>query len=69
MIDAHTHVFPNVNGFIGDGWTQGLGHGRARIGSEIAQVTPDSGDTTGFGPAISVAHINTTGVELAVLLK
>jgi predicted TIM-barrel fold metal-dependent hydrolase len=69
MIDAHSHVFPDVNGHVGDGPTRGIGHGRIKIGDNIISVVPDYGDTTGFTAAMSVAELDTAGIEQTVLLQ
>jgi predicted TIM-barrel fold metal-dependent hydrolase len=69
MIDAHAHVFPAVNGRVAAGPTASLGHGRARVGNETLQVTPDYGETTCFTPAMWVAELDAADVELAVLLQ
>ena len=69
MIDAHSHVLPNVNGHVGDGPTRGIGHGRIKIGDTIISVMPDYGDTTCFTAAMSVAELDAAGIEQTVLLQ
>jgi predicted TIM-barrel fold metal-dependent hydrolase len=69
MIDAHSHVFPDVNGQVGDGRTRGIGHGRASIGGDVQQVIPDYGETTDFTAAMSVAELDAAGIERTVLLQ
>ena len=69
MIDAHSHVFPEVNGHVGNGRTRGIGHGRANIGKDAQQVIPDCGETTCFTAAMSVAELDKAGIERTVLLQ
>ena len=37
LIDAHVHIFPNVNGYGPKGHTHGEGYGRIDAGDGIAQ--------------------------------
>ena len=37
LIDAHVHIFPNVNGYGTKGHTHGEGYGRIDAGDGIAQ--------------------------------
>ena len=69
LIDAHTHVFPNVNGINKAGPTLGIGHGRASVGAKTMHVTPDFGATTSFLPGRMVSEMDAAGVQQVVLLQ
>ena len=47
LIDAHVHIFPNVNGYGPKGHTHGAGYGRIDAGDGIAQdVLPAINENT-----------------------
>ena len=47
LIDAHVHIFPNVNGYGPKGHTHGEGYGRIDAGDGIAQdVLPAINENT-----------------------
>ncbi len=69
LVDAHSHIFPQVRGLIGAGPTRSLGYGRIAIGAEETQLFPPYGEKTAFTPEMLVANLDWAGVERAVLLQ
>ena len=69
IVDAHAHVFPNVQGKIGAGPTRGLGYGRIQVGSEEIQLMPAHNEETVYTGEMMVANMDWAQVERAVLLQ
>lgn len=69
IIDAHTHIFPQVQGLTAAGPTRGLGYGRVAMGSEHIQLMPPLCETTLHTPEMLLAHMDWAGVHKAVLLQ
>jgi len=69
IIDAHAHIFPQVQGLNAAGPTRGAGYGRVRIGDEIIQLLPPFCAETVFTPEMLIAHMDWAGVAQAVLLQ
>ena len=69
IIDAHSHIFPEVQGATGRGPTRGLGYGRIAVGDEETQLLPPYNETTVFTPEMLLANMDWAGVAKAVLLQ
>ncbi len=69
IVDAHAHIFPVVDGRVGQGATSGLGYGRIAVGEETRQLLPPYNAETIFTPEMLVANMDWAGVDLAVLLQ
>ena len=69
IVDAHSHVFPRIQGQNGAGPTIGTGYGRAVIGGEEVQVTLPMGEGLAYSPEQLLANLDWGGVEKAVLLQ
>ncbi len=69
IVDAHTHVFPRVDGRVVGGATRGSGYGRIVVGSETQQLLPPYNPETVFTPEMLVANMDWAGVNAAVLLQ
>ncbi len=69
LIDAHAHIFPQINGRIGSGPTRGAGYGRLTAGPETIQLIPPYGLETIFTPEMLIANLDWAGVDKAVLLQ
>lgn len=69
IIDAHAHIFPQVQGRNAAGPTRGAGYGRIRIGEEVIQLLPPLCAETVFMPEMLIAHLDWAGVDQAVLLQ
>ena len=69
IIDAHSHIFPEVRGATGRGPTRGLGYGRIAVGDEETQLFPPYNQTTVFTPEMLIANMDWAGVDKAVLLQ
>ncbi len=69
IIDAHSHIFPEVRGATGTGSTRGLGYGRIAIGDEETQLLPPYNETTVFTPKMLLANMDWASVDKAVLLQ
>lgn len=69
IIDAHAHIFPQVQGRNAAGPTRGVGYGRIQIGEEVIQHFPPFCAETIFTPEMLIAHLDWAGVDKAVLLQ
>ena len=69
LIDAHTHIFPQVRGLVAAGPTRSLGYGRITIGDQEQQLFPPYGEKTCFTPEMLLTNMDWAGVERAVLLQ
>ncbi len=69
IVDAHSHIFPQVQGSTGRGLTRGLGYGRIAVGEEETQLLPPYNATTVFTPEMLLANMDWAGVTKAVLLQ
>ena len=69
IIDAHSHIFPEVRGATGAGPSRGLGYGRIAVGNEKTQLLPPYNETTVFTPEMLIANMDWAGVDKAVLLQ
>ena len=69
IIDAHSHIFPEVRGATGAGPSRGLGYGRIAVGNEETQLLPPYNETTVFTPEMLIANMDWAGVDKAVLLQ
>ncbi len=69
IVDAHSHIFPQVQGSTGRGPTRGLGYGRIAVGDEETQLLPPYNETTVFTPEMLLANMDWAGVAKAVLLQ
>ena len=68
IIDAHNHIFPEVNGLIRGGETRGAGYGRATVGGQrTMQMFPPYNERTEFTPEMLIANLDWAGVDKAVL--
>jgi len=69
IIDAHAHIFPEVNGLNIDGPTRGLGYGRLGIGARSWQALPPLNAQVEHTPEMLITHMDWLGVDKAVLLQ
>ena len=70
LIDAHAHIFPSVNGHIGEGKTRSIGFGRMQVGDgHIARVLPPDAKQTTYPPEVLIQYMDWAGVEKTVLLQ
>lgn len=69
IVDAHSHVYPEVNGRVGAGPTRGLGYGRMAIGDRVVQALPPLNPRTEHTPEMLLANLDWAGVDRAVLLQ
>ena len=70
LIDAHAHIFPTVNGRIGDGETRSIGYGKMRIGTDQEErVLPPVAIETTFPPEVLIEYMNWAGIDRTVLLQ
>ena len=69
IVDAHSHIFPAVNGRIGTGPTRSLGYGRIQFGDRETQLMPPYNDRTEYTPEMLVANMDWAGVDKVVLLQ
>ena len=69
IIDAHSHIFPEVQGATGSGPSRGLGYGRIAVGDEETQLLPPYNETTVFTPEMLLANMDWAGVDRVVLLQ
>ena len=69
IVDAHSHIFPCVNGEVGAGKTRSAGYGRIIVGEERVRLFPAYNDETVYTPEMLIAHLDWAGVDKAVLLQ
>lgn len=69
IIDAHSHIFPCVNGEVGAGKTRGAGYGRITVGVETVRLFPAYNEVTAYTPEMLTAHLDWAGVDKAILLQ
>jgi hypothetical protein len=69
IIDAHSHIFPEVRGQTAAGPTHGLGYGRIAVGDAEIQLLPPYGERTVFTPDMLLANMDWAGVDKVVLLQ
>ncbi len=70
IIDAHAHIFSQVNGLIAAGPTRSIGYGQVQVGdSQIIRLVPPLNPMTTFPPEILLKHMDWAGVDKAVLLQ
>lgn len=70
LIDAHTHIFPVVQGRIGGGPTVSIGYGKIRVGADqTLRVLPPAAIETRFPPKVLLEYIDWASVDKAVLLQ
>ena len=67
IIDAHSHIFPAVNGVIGDGKTRSAGYGCITVGDETLRLFPAYNERTEYTAEMLIAHLDWAGVDKAVL--
>ena len=69
LIDAHVHIFPNVNGYGPKGHTHGEGYGRIDAGDGIAQdVLPAINEKTSHTLQMLLHEMRQGQVDKAVLI-
>lgn len=69
IVDAHAHIFPEINGLTAAGPARGQGYGRVRVGNKVIQALPPLSEKTDFTPEALLANMDWAGVEKAVLLQ
>lgn len=69
IIDAHSHIFPKVQGLVGDGPTSGPGYGRIEVGGVTTQLLPPYNKRTEFTPEMLIANMAWAGVDRVILLQ
>ena len=68
IVDAHNHVFPEVNGRIRGGATRGAGYGNMTVGGRrTVRMFPPFNERTEFTPEMLIANLDWAGVGKAVL--
>lgn len=69
LIDAHVHIFPNVNGYGPKGHTHSEGYGRIDAGDGIAQdVLPAINESTSHTLQMLLHEMRQAQVDKAVLI-
>lgn len=69
LIDAHVHIFPNVDGYGPKGHTHGAGYGRIDAGDGIAQdVLPAINENTSHTLQMLLHEMRQAQVDKAVLI-
>lgn len=69
LIDAHSHIFPEVNGSNREGPTRGAGYGRVAVGDRRIQVLPPLCRDTMHTAEMLLIHLDYVGLDKAVLLQ
>ena len=69
IIDAHSHVFPEVRGAVAAGPTRGIGYGCVDAGGQTVRVLPPYNEQTVFTPDMLLANLDWAGADKAVLLQ
>lgn len=70
IVDAHSHIFPRVDGRVADGPTRGAGYGRLAVGDKrVLQLLPPLNATTEHTVDMLLANLDWAGVDRAVLLQ
>jgi predicted TIM-barrel fold metal-dependent hydrolase len=69
IIDAHAHIFPSVNGRVGNGPVRGQSFGRITAGGLTRQLLPPLNERVEHTPEMLIAHMDWIGVDKAVLLQ
>ena len=70
IIDAHTHVFENLQGFRGEGELYPIGNGKARwANGDIVEMIPEGLGDKAFTYETCYRFLKENGVEKAVLLQ
>lgn len=69
VVDAHSHIFPEIRGRIGDGPVVGVGYGSVVIGGNRVQVLPPLNRRVEHTPAMLLTSMGLVGVDRAVLLQ
>ena len=74
IVDAHSHIFPRVQGLVAGGRTNGLGFGRIEVGGVVTQLLPPYNEATQFEATqftaeMLIANMEWTGVDRVVLLQ
>ena len=69
IVDAHSHIFPSVNGIIGAGKTTSAGYGNIRVGDHTRRLFPAYNERTEYTVEMLIAHLDWAGVDKAVLLQ
>ena len=68
IVDAHNHIFPEVNGRIRGGATRGAGYGNMTVGGRrTVRMFPPFNERTEFTPEMLIANLDWAGVGKAVL--
>lgn len=69
IIDAHTHIFPEIRGMIARGPTRSAYFGRISVGAEQVPALPPICEETRHTPEMLLAYLDWVGVDRAVLLQ
>lgn len=70
IIDAHVHVFQNLQGFRGEGELYPIGNGKGRwANGDIIEMIPEGLGDKGFTYETCRRVLTENGVEKAVLLQ
>src|SRR5580692_1035845 len=69
VIDAHTHIFPEVKGSNREGPTRGVGYGRVTVGDKRIQVLPPLCRETIHSAEMLLFHLDYVGIDKAILLQ
>ena len=69
IVDAHSHIFPEVRGLVRAGPTRGLDYGGIGVGDETVQLFPPYNEKTEFAAEMLLANIDWAGVDKVVLLQ
>jgi predicted TIM-barrel fold metal-dependent hydrolase len=69
LIDAHTHIFPEVKGSNREGPTKGVGYGRVAVGDKQIQVLPPLCSQTIHTAEMLLCHMDYVGIDRTILLQ
>ena len=69
-IDAHVHIYENINGYGGRGELRPIGHGRGRwANGDIVQLIPEGLGETGFRVETLIDLMDQNDISKAVVLQ
>jgi predicted TIM-barrel fold metal-dependent hydrolase len=69
IIDAHVHIFEEIHGQIGTGFTRDMGYGRVDTGNGQNQMLPPLNLKTQHTMEMMIAHLDWAGVDKAIMLQ
>lgn len=69
IIDAHVHIFKEINGHIRDGKVEADSWGRIKCSNKISQVLPPYNEKTEFTDDMLIKYMDYESIDKAVLLQ